>query len=159
MEGLFYGAMFGGILGMGRDILKTEYNAFQEERKTRANLKPLGFLYQLADMEQVFLCLYENVGNSPSAKTKLDMAAEHLNKVAEIYLKVQNGIEENLNLCSVISSHNKEIGILGLRAATWDMIAYNPDVNVNIVTNSRKSVEELMNEVQKFIHTKNLSRN
>ena len=44
MNGLVWGAFLGGVAGMTKDILVTEYRAMQKERKEVARAKPHSFL-------------------------------------------------------------------------------------------------------------------
>ena len=61
-----------------------------------------------------------------------------------------------MSLAHVVASHNKELGTIALRESTRDMIRGNPDVNVNVVTSARKSIEENLNDLMKYIHTRSL---
>ena len=81
MNGLVWGAFLGGVAGMTKDILVTEYQAMQKERKEVARAKPHSFLYEVSDLETSFLCLYENCGQFEPARQKLNIAGKHLDKV------------------------------------------------------------------------------
>lgn len=156
MNGLVWGAFLGGVAGMTKDILVTEYRAMQKERKEVARAKPHSFLYEVSDLETSFLCLYENCGQFEPARQKLNIAGKHLDKVAEVHARLRENAESNMSLAHVVASHNKELGTIALRESTRDMIRGNPDVNVNVVTSARKSIEENLNDLMKYIHTRSL---
>lgn len=151
-----WGAFLGGVAGMAKDIVSSEYQAMQTQRKERAHAQTHGFLYQVSDLETSFLCLYENCGHLKSTREKLDVAGRHLDKVAEVYTRLQQNDESTMSLAHVVAGHNKELGTIALREATRDMIRTNLKVNVNVVTSSRRSIEQHMDDMYKYIHTRSL---
>ena len=121
MDGLMWGAFLGGVVGMAKDIFVSEYKSMQDERKEKARASTQGYLYQLSDLENSFLCLYENCGPVDSVRQKLNVAANYLNKVAEIYFRLKENQESQLTLAHVVAGHNKELGTIALREATRDL--------------------------------------
>ena len=83
-----------GVAGMTKDILTTEYQAMQRERKELARAKPHSFLYEVSDLETSFLCLYENCGQFESARQKLNIAGKHLDKVAEVHARLRKTLSQ-----------------------------------------------------------------
>lgn len=156
MEGLLWGAFLGGVAGMAKDILGSEYQALQKERKQRALARPHGFLYQVSDLETSFLCLYENCGDHAPSRLKLDLAGQHLNKLAEVYTRHMEE-ERTTLLAHVVAGHNRELGVIALREATRDMLRCNQGVNANVVTSARKSIEGHAEDMYRFVHTRALA--
>ena len=153
MEGLVWGAFLGGVVGMAKDIMGSEYAALQTERKERALARPHGFLYQVSDLETSFLCLYENCGGFAQARVKLDLAGQHLNKLAEIYTRqTESPADRATPLAHLVAGHNKELGVIALREATRDMLRGNPGVNANVVSSARRSVEGHVDDMYRFVH-------